>query len=249
MHRSIVCSAAFTRTIRNRIVATRPANAASAPSPAAAGREQIPGIGRITSIAVLPFTSLSTMQNQVLADGLTDEVTANSQNRRPSRHLTDLGDDVQADEQGCQHDRARAKVRYFLEGSVRRAGDRLRITGQLIDATTDDHLWADKYDGSIADVFAIQERLARLTVGRLAVPAHRRRRPAAGRPAHRECARLRMLSPGAPGSLALAGGPFHAIQLLRRARIVGENAVLYRRWATRIFNTGSRHRPQRAPAR
>jgi hypothetical protein len=55
-------------------------------------------------------------------------------------------------------------VQYLVEGSVRRDGDRLRVTAQLIKAATDDHLWADKYEGSIEDVFAIQERLARVIV-------------------------------------------------------------------------------------
>jgi adenylate cyclase len=55
-------------------------------------------------------------------------------------------------------------VRYLLEGSVRRAGRQLRITAQLIDATTDDHVWADTYDGTVEDVFPIQECLARVIV-------------------------------------------------------------------------------------
>jgi adenylate cyclase len=51
-------------------------------------------------------------------------------------------------------------VRYVLEGSVRRAGNRVRITGQLIDATSDAHLWADRFDGSLEDVFELQEKVA-----------------------------------------------------------------------------------------
>ena len=58
-------------------------------------------------------------------------------------------------------------MRYILEGSVRRAGDRLRITAKLIDADIDRHLWAETYDGSVEDVFAIQERLARVIVAAL----------------------------------------------------------------------------------
>jgi adenylate cyclase len=61
-------------------------------------------------------------------------------------------------------------VQYILEGTVRRAEDRLRITAQLIDAAADDHLWADKYDGSVDDVFAIQERLARVIARALELP-------------------------------------------------------------------------------
>ena len=49
-------------------------------------------------------------------------------------------------------------VRYVLEGSVRKAGDRVRITAQLIDAQTGAHLWADRYDGTLDDIFELQDR-------------------------------------------------------------------------------------------
>src|SRR5438067_12419873 len=51
-------------------------------------------------------------------------------------------------------------VRYVLEGSVRKAGNRVRITGQLIDAETGSHLWADRFDGSLEDVFDLQDKIA-----------------------------------------------------------------------------------------
>src|SRR5713101_7980713 len=51
-------------------------------------------------------------------------------------------------------------VRYVLEGSVRKAGGRVRITGQLIDAVTDTHLRADRFDGSLEDVFDLQDKVA-----------------------------------------------------------------------------------------
>ena len=51
-------------------------------------------------------------------------------------------------------------VRYVLEGSVRKAGGRVRITAQLIDALTGTHLWADRFDGSLEDVFELQDRVA-----------------------------------------------------------------------------------------
>src|SRR5205823_2726988 len=56
-------------------------------------------------------------------------------------------------------------VRYVLEGSVRKAGDRVRITGQLIDAITGAHLWADRFDGSLGDVFDFQEKVASTVAG------------------------------------------------------------------------------------
>ena len=56
-------------------------------------------------------------------------------------------------------------VRYVLEGSVRKAGNRVRITGQLIDAATGAHLWADRFDGSLDDIFELQDQVASRVVG------------------------------------------------------------------------------------
>jgi tetratricopeptide (TPR) repeat protein len=56
-------------------------------------------------------------------------------------------------------------VRYVLEGSVRKAGNRVRITGQLIDATTGAHIWADRFDGALDDIFDLQDRVASNVVG------------------------------------------------------------------------------------
>ena len=59
-------------------------------------------------------------------------------------------------------------VRYVLEGSVRRGGQRVRITGQLINATTGMHLWADRFDGELEDIFSLQDRVAESVVGAIA---------------------------------------------------------------------------------
>jgi len=61
------------------------------------------------------------------------------------------------------------KVRHLLEGSVRRAGNNLRITAQLIDAATDARLWAEKYTGTLDDVFDLQQRISRRIVEALEV--------------------------------------------------------------------------------
>jgi TolB-like protein/AcrR family transcriptional regulator len=123
-------------------------------------------IGRTKSIAVLPFTNLSTdPENEYFADGLTDEVTADLSKIGALRVISRTSAMVFKGRTKDVSTIARELgVRYILEGSVRRAGDRLRITAQLIDAAADDHLWADNYDGSVEDVFAIQERLARVIV-------------------------------------------------------------------------------------
>ena len=59
-------------------------------------------------------------------------------------------------------------VRYVLEGSVRKSGSRVRITGQLIEAATDRHLWADKFDGALEDVFDLQDQVTSSVVGLIA---------------------------------------------------------------------------------
>src|SRR5207244_6768185 len=59
-------------------------------------------------------------------------------------------------------------VRYVLEGSVRKGGNRVRITGQLIDAATGTHLWADRFDGSLEDVFDLQDKVASSVAGVIA---------------------------------------------------------------------------------
>lgn len=137
----------------------------STPSHAAAGGSD-PALGRITSIAVLPFSNLSAdPENEYFADGLTDEVTADLSRLRALRVISRTSAmTFKRTSKDVSTIARELGVRYILEGSVRRAGDRLRITARLIDAATDGHVWADKYDGSVEDVFAIQERLARVIV-------------------------------------------------------------------------------------
>ncbi len=185
----------------------------------------------VTSIAVLPFRNLSTdPENEYFADGLTDEVTADLSkvgalrviSRTSSMRFKRTTKDVNtiARELG---------VRYILEGSVRRAGDKLRITAQLIDGYTDDHLWADTYDGSLEDVFAIQERLAHVIVEALALQLtadeclRLANRPIANVHAYECYLRARQ-----EAWRWRKDAIDHAIQLLHNGlAIVGENARLY----------------------
>jgi TolB-like protein/class 3 adenylate cyclase len=123
------------------------------------------------SIAVLPFTNMSgDAEQEYFVDGMTEDLITDLSKLSGlfviarSSTFTYKGKSVKvrqvAEELG---------VRYVLEGSVRRAGDQVRINAQLIDATTGGHLWAERYDGSLADVFALQDKVTQKIVSALAI--------------------------------------------------------------------------------
>jgi len=123
------------------------------------------------SIAVMPFVNLSEDQaNEYFADGISEEML-NLLARIPelrvisrSSTFTFKGEDIDIKEVGEQLD-----VAHILEGSVRKSGDTVRITAQLIDARTDTHVWSETYDRKLQDIFAIQDEVAESVVGRLRV--------------------------------------------------------------------------------
>jgi len=119
------------------------------------------------SIAVLPFANMSgDAEQEYFADGMVEEIiTALSRIRwlfviARNSSFTYKGQAVDVKQVGRE-----LGVRYVLEGSVRKAGNRVRITGQLIDATTGAHLWADRFDGSFEDVFDLQDKVASSVAG------------------------------------------------------------------------------------
>ncbi len=123
------------------------------------------------SIAVLPFVNMSNdAEQEYFADGMTDDLITDLSKLSGlfviarNSTFTYKGKSVKigqiAEELG---------VRYVLEGSVRRAGDQVRINAQLIDATTGGYLWAERYDGSIADVFRVQDKITTNIVDALAL--------------------------------------------------------------------------------
>src|SRR5439155_4289541 len=118
------------------------------------------------SIIVLPFENLSPdPDNQYFADGLTDEIIADLSKVRALRVISRTSAmQYRGTAKPIPAIAGEVNVRYALEGSVRRAGESLRITAQLIDARRDEHVWAEKYTGSIGDVFGIQEALSRSIV-------------------------------------------------------------------------------------
>ena len=119
------------------------------------------------SIAVLPFENLSgDPEQEYFADGMVEEIiTALSRIRwlfviASNSSFTYKGQAIDVRQVGRE-----LGVRYVLKGSVRKAGDRVRITVQLIDALTGTHLWADRFDGSLEDVFDLQDQVALSVAG------------------------------------------------------------------------------------
>jgi adenylate cyclase len=119
------------------------------------------------SLAVLPFENLSGDPEQgYFADGIAEEViTALSRAKwlfviARNSSFAYRGKAVDVRQVGRE-----LGVRYVLEGSVRKAGERVRITGQLIDALSGAHLWADRFEGTLADVFELQDRVAESVAG------------------------------------------------------------------------------------
>lgn len=118
------------------------------------------------SIVILPFENLSPdPDNAFFADGLTEELITDLSKVHALRVISRTSAmQFKGKMKGIPAIAGELNVRYVMEGSVRRAGNSLRITAQLIDAATDSHLWAEKYSGSLKDVFDLQERLSRQIV-------------------------------------------------------------------------------------
>jgi eukaryotic-like serine/threonine-protein kinase len=123
------------------------------------------------SIAVLPFTNMSAdTDNEFFSDGLTEELITDLSGVKALR-VTSRNSSMQlkATTKTPPEIGRALGVRYLLTGSVRKAGNALRITAQLVDAEKDAPLWADKYSGTMDDVFDVQERVSRAIVEALQV--------------------------------------------------------------------------------
>ena len=130
------------------------------------------------AIAVLPFANLSAdKENEYFSDGLAEEVI-NALTALPGLRVAARTSAFafRGREQDIREIGARLHVGYVLEGSVRRAGNRIRVTAQLINVADGYHLWSERYDREMTDVFAIQDAICRAIVDRLRV------RLAPGRP-------------------------------------------------------------------
>jgi len=140
----------------------------SADAAVAAGGRKLaaPAMDR-PSIAVLPFVNLSKdPEQEYFADGIVEDIISALSRFRSflviarNTTFTYKGRSVNVPQIGRE-----LGVRYVLEGSVRRSGERIRITAQLIDAATGMHMWAEHYDGVVADVFDLQDQITASVVG------------------------------------------------------------------------------------
>ena len=118
------------------------------------------------SIAVLPFANMSgDPEQEYFADGITEDIITGLSKLRwffvIARNSSFIYKGKAVD---MKHVARELGVRYVLEGSVRKGGNRVRITAQLIDASTGNHIWADRYDGDLTDVFALQDEITKKVV-------------------------------------------------------------------------------------
>lgn len=145
----------------------------------------IPAVPSLSSIAVLPLDNLSAdPEQEYFADGLAEDLITDLSRiagllviARNST-FTYKGRPVSVGQVGRE-----LGVRYVVEGSVRKVDNRVRITAQLIDAATGAHVWADRYDRDLTDIFAVQDEVTREIVGALRLrltPDERRRKAARG---------------------------------------------------------------------
>ena len=130
----------------------------SVPGRSTAGAEQAEN----NSVAVLPFTNMSAdADNEYFADGISEEILnllADVRDLSVASRTSAFG--FKGKDTPIPEIASALNVRYVLEGSVRKAGEQVRVTAQLIDARTDRHLWSETFDRTLEDIFAIQDEIA-----------------------------------------------------------------------------------------
>jgi adenylate cyclase len=149
------------KNIREPVRVYRWTETAADPSPGMTGAERPPPLPDKPSIAVLPFDNMSgDPEQEFFADGLVEDIITTLSKLAG---LTVIARSSSFAYKGRAIDVRQAarelRVRYVLEGSVRRGGDRIRVNVQLIDATTGGHLWASRFDRLVDDIFAVQDEI------------------------------------------------------------------------------------------
>jgi serine/threonine protein kinase/lipoprotein NlpI len=191
------------------------------------------------SVVVLPFENISPdKENEYFSDGLTEEIIADlSQVHNVKVISRTSAMRLKGTDKDLKTIGKELNVQYALEGSVRKAGDNIRITAQLIDAKDDVHLWADKYSGTLEDVFDIQEKVSRSIVDALKVElSPKEDAKMADRPIENAKAYECYLQARQEIWRFTEEGLERGLQLIRNGlEIVGENALLYSAMGTAFF--------------
>jgi TolB-like protein/Tfp pilus assembly protein PilF len=149
------------------------------------------------SIAVLPFENLSAdQQNAFFADGVQDEILTDLAKIADLKVIsrTSVMQYKNAATRNLREIAQQLGVSRILEGSVQRAGNRVRVSAQLIDAKTDTHLWAERYDRDLADVFAIQSEIAKTIADQLQAKISPTERAAIEQPPTRDVSAFELYS-------------------------------------------------------
>ena len=151
-----------------QVVAALRAQSTPTPASAPAATDRARGDA---SIAVLPFTNMSAdPENEYFSDGLTEELITDLSSVKALRVISRASSlQLKGTTKGMREIGRTLGVRYVLTGSARKAGNALRITAQLTDTTTDEQVWAEKFSGTMDDVFDVQERVSRAIVSALKV--------------------------------------------------------------------------------
>jgi adenylate cyclase len=165
------------KNIRRPVRIYRVAGQSPEPKPAPAKGQPAAGVVKPT-VAVLPFANMSgDPEQEFFVDGLTEDILTELSRRRELFVISRTSTFVYKGQAANLREVAqKLGARYLVEGSVRKAGDRLRVTVQLIDTASDAHIWAERYDRKLDDVFSIQDEITAAIVatlpGRLEAAQH-----------------------------------------------------------------------------
>jgi TolB-like protein len=180
--RSLALAAAVVAVAVTGLLFIRRPAAQPAPRPVTAGTAAPAGlpIPAVKSIAVLPFENLNDdKQDAFFADGIHEEILTDLANIASLRVISRTSVmPYRGTTKSIRNIAAELGVDYILEGSVRRVGQKVRVTGQLIKAAADEHLWARAFDGDMSDILGLQAQLATTIAGQLKAvltPAEARR--------------------------------------------------------------------------
>ncbi len=157
---------------RLRVYAVKPSTPATASEPtvASTGQETALALPDKPSMAVLPFTNMSgDPEQEYFSDGITEDIiTELSRFREMFVIARNSSFTFKGQATNISEVAQKLGVQYILEGSIQRASNQIRVTAQLVDAATGNHLWAERYDRELTDIFAVQDEISQTIVSTLA---------------------------------------------------------------------------------